>query len=285
MAERTLIYIMGIIEELIEVLQYSFMQNALIAGLLVALLSGLLGVFIVQRRLSFLGDGLAHVSFGGLALAWFIGIEQTLWPAFAYTLVVSLAIVWLRKNTKLSSDTVIGVLFAISVAAGILLINISEKELQADLMHILFGSILAVGREELYILLVVALIALIFFIFNWSSLAYATFDEELAQSNGIKIGVLEYLLFAVGSLIIVAGVTFVGIILTAANLVIPAASARLLSPSLFVMTILSVLIAIFSVSSGLVVSFFLDVPSGSTIVLVQAGVFFTFLLISTVRKN
>ena len=76
---------MNIFKELIEIFQYPFMQNALIAGLLVALLSGLLGVFIVQRRLSFLGDGLAHVSFGGLALAWFIGIEQALWPAFAYT--------------------------------------------------------------------------------------------------------------------------------------------------------------------------------------------------------
>ena len=276
---------MNIFKELIEIFQYPFMQNALIAGLLVALLSGLLGVFIVQRRLSFLGDGLAHVSFGGLALAWFIGIEQALWPAFAYTAVVSLAIVWLRKNTKLSSDTVIGVLFAVSVALAIFLIHISEKELQTDLMQVLFGSILAVGREELYILLGVAFIAVAFFIFNWSSLAYATFDEELAQSDGVRVGALEYLLFAIGSLVIVAGVIFVGIILTAANLVIPAASARLLSPSLFIMTILSVLIAVFSVSGGLIASFFLDVPSGSTIILVQAGIFFSFLLISTLRKN
>ena len=276
---------MNIFKELIEVFQYPFMQNALMAGLLVALLSGLLGVFIVQRRLSFLGDGLAHVSFGGLALAWFIDIEQALWPAFAYTTAVSLIIVWLRKNTNLSSDTVIGVLFAVSVALGIFLIHLSEKELQTDLMQVLFGSILAVGREELHILLAVTCIALIFFILNWSSLAYATFDEELAKSDGIKVGVLEYLLFAVGSLIIVAGVTFVGVILTAANLVIPAASARLLSPSLFIMTILSVLIAVFSVSSGLIASFFLDVPSGSTIILVQAGAFFSFLLISTWGKN
>ncbi len=276
---------MNILKELTEIFQYPFMQNALIAGLLVALLSGLLGVFIVQRRLSFLGDGLAHVSFGGLAFAWFIGIEQALWPAFAYTTMVSLAIVWLRKNTKLSSDTIIGVLFAVSVALAIFFIHISEKELQTDLMQVLFGSILAVGREELYILLVVAFIALIFFIFNWPFLAYATFDEELAQSDGIRVGILEYLLFAIGSLIIVAGVVFVGVILTAANLVIPSASARLLSPSLFIMTILSVLIAIFSVSSGLIASFFLDVPSGSTIILVQAGIFFSFLLISTLRRN
>ncbi len=276
---------MNIFKELVEIFQYPFMQNALIAGLLVALLSGLLGVFIVQRRLSFLGDGLAHVSFGGLALAWFIGIEQALWPAFAYTAVVSLTIVWLRKNTKLSSDTVIGVLFAVSVALAIFLIHISEKELQTDLMQVLFGSILAVGGEELYILLGVAFIAVAFFIFNWSSLAYATFDEELAQSDGIRVGVLEYLLFAIGSLVIVAGVIFVGIILTAANLVIPAASARLLSPSLFVMTVLSVLVAVSSVSGGLIASFFLDVPSGSTIILVQAGIFFSFLLISTLRKN
>ena len=90
---------MNIFKELIEIFQYPFMQNALIAGLTSCLmLSGLLGVFIVQRRLSFLGDGLAHVSFGGLALAWFLGIEQALWSAFAYTLVVSLTIVWLTKK-------------------------------------------------------------------------------------------------------------------------------------------------------------------------------------------
>lgn len=261
------------IEALTTMLSYTFMQQALIAAFLVAVMSGLLGVFVVQRRLSFLGDGLAHTTFGGLAVSWFFGFGTSLWIALIYTLFSALGIVWIRKRANLTADTVIGIFFAVSVAFGIMLMSISQANLQIELSSILFGSILSVGTSELIILAILSVISLVFFIRFWSALAYSTFDEELAQSDGVNVGLIEYLLFAFAAVVIVASVKFVGIILMAANLVIPAATAKLLSRSLTQMTIYSVVIAVVASIGGLLLSYFSDVPSGSTIVLLEAGFF------------
>jgi zinc transport system permease protein len=260
------------IEELNTIFQFAFMQRALTAGLIVAVMAGLLGVFIVQRGLSFLGDGLAHAAFGGVALGLLIRMTQPLWVALIFTLIVALGIAWVRERTRLSSDTAIGIFFAVSVALGVLFISL-ERSYQVDAWHLLFGSILGVGREELTIIALVGALALAVLLPLWGRLAYATFDEELAQSDGVSVKLLEYLLFALAAVIIVASIRVVGVILIAAYLVIPAAAARLLARSLFVMTLLSVAIALLSTAFGLVASYFLDVPSGSTIILTQALLF------------
>lgn len=258
--------------DLRDIFGYAFMQRALIAGLLVALTSGLLGVFVVQRGLSFLGDGLAHAAFGGVALGLLIGLEQPLWVALPFTLVAALGIAWVRERTRLSSDTAIGIFFAVSVALGVLFIGL-RREYQVDAWHLLFGSILGISQQDLYLIAAVTILAFALMIPLWGRLAYATFDAELAQTDGVRVGRLEYLLFALAAVVIVASVQVVGVILIAAYLVIPAAAARLVSPSLSVMSLLSVLFGVLSTSVGLVASFFLDVPSGSTIVLSQALVF------------
>lgn len=258
--------------ELWEIFQLPFMQRALLAGLLVALTSSVLGVFIVQRGLSFLGDGLAHAAFGGVALGLLLGVGQPLWVALAFTLVASLGIAWVRDRTRLSSDTAIGIFFAVSVALGVLFISL-ETGYSADAWNLLFGSILGVGREELFIIAGVTPLALGLLGVLWGRLAYATFDAELAQTDGVNVRGLEYLLFALAAVVIVTSVRVVGAILIAAYLVIPAATARLLSRSLFQMTWLSVLLGLVSTVAGLVLSFFLEVPSGSTIILTQAALF------------
>lgn len=257
---------------LIDAFQYPFMQRALWAGLMVALTSALLGVFVVQRGLSFLGDGLAHAAFGGVALGLLLGVSQPLWVALPFTFVAALGIAWVREHTALSSDTAIGIFFAVSVALGVLFISL-QREYQADAWQWLFGSILGVGRQDVMIIAGVMSLSLGVFIPFWGSLAYATFDPELAQTDGVRVGRLEYLLFALAAVIIVASVKVVGVILIAAYLVIPAASARLVSRSLFGMTLVSVAIGLVSTGLGLVLSYLLDVPSGSTIILTQASVF------------
>lgn len=274
-----------ILDELRTMLSFAFMQQALIAAFLVAIMTGLLGVFVVQRKLSFLGDGLAHTTFGGLAVAWFFGFGTSLWIALVYTLCSSLGIVWIRKRANLAADTVIGIFFAVSVALGIMLMSISEANLQIELSSILFGSILSVGTSELIILAVLSIISLVFFLRCWQALAYSTFDEELAQSDGINVSMLEYLLFAMAAVVIVASVKFVGIILMAANLVIPAATAKLLSKSLSQMTVLSVTIAVIASIGGLLLSYFSDIPSGSTIVLLEAAFFVLALIIKSVLSK
>ena len=265
--------------ELWAIFQLPFMQRALLAGLLVALMCSVLGVFVVQRGLSFLGDGLAHAAFGGVALGMLAGASQPLWVALAFTLTASLGIAWVRDRTQLSSDTAIGIFFAVSVALGVLFISL-ETDYSVDAWHLLFGSILGIGRQELLIIMGVTPLSLGLLGALWGRLAYATFDAELAQTDGVRVRGLEYLLFALAAVIIVASVRVVGVILIAAYLVIPAATARLLSRSLFQMTLLSTVLGLFSTAAGLVLSFFLEVPSGSTIILTQAALFIVAALLS-----
>ncbi|CAN5589811.1 metal ABC transporter permease [soil metagenome] len=267
------------IAELVEIFQFPFMQRALLAGLLVALVGGLMGVFIVQRGLAFLGDGLAHAAFGGVALGLLLGVRQWLFVAVPFTLAAAMGIAFVRERTKLSSDTSIGIFFAVSVALGVLFIGLIQ-EYTVDAWHLLFGSILGVGQIDLYVIAGVAALTVLFMIPMWKRLAYSTFDAELAQTDGLRVGMLEYLLFALAAVVVVASVKVVGVILVAAYLVIPAAAARLVSRSLFTMTIISVAFSLFSTAFGLVASFFLDVPSGSTVILTQAALFIVAALVS-----
>lgn len=257
---------------LLEPFAYSFMQHALLAGGLVSLAASLLGVFVVQRGLSFLGDGLAHAAFGGVALGLLVGVSQPLWVALPFTLAVSLAIAWVRERTSLSSDTAIGIFFAVSVALGVLFLSL-RQEYTVDAWSLLFGSILGVTRADLLTIAGVTLLSLLVLLPLWGRLAYATFDSELASTDGVRTKGLEYTLFALAALVIVASVKVVGVVLIAAFLVIPAAAARLVSRSLFTMTLLSVTFGLFSTLFGLIASYFLDVPSGSTIILTQAALF------------
>ncbi|HKI59100.1 MAG TPA: metal ABC transporter permease [Trueperaceae bacterium] len=272
---------------LADALHLAFMQRAVAAGLLIAVMAGLLGVFVVQRRLSFLGAGLAHAAFGGMGLGAFViastgllasGVgllRHPLWIAVPFSLLAGLGIAWVRENTALSSDTAIGVFFAVSVALGVLFFSIipPDVNLGLSLMDLLFGSILSVTRPDLWVILAVAVVAVAFLTASWGALAYATFDDELARSDGVPSRLLEVSLFACAAVVIAVSSVVVGIILMAAYLVIPAASARLLARSLLQMTVLSVVLAVLSTLLGLALSYLIDVPSGSTIVLTQAAMF------------
>ena len=270
------------IESLATMLDYGFMQRAFLGGAAIAVMTGLLGVFVVQRGLAFLGDGLAHASFGGIALGAFIAYgtagtgaaAEPLWVALPFTLATALAIAWVRDRTALSSDTAIGVFFAVSVALGVLFLSLIPPDRNVvDVWHLLFGSILAVGPGDLTIILVTALFVTAVTSWLWGRLAYATFDAELARTDGVRVRSLEYALFALAAVAVVVAAQVVGVVLMAAYLVIPAAAGRLLSRSLARMTAWSIAIGVTSTLGGLAASFVLDVPSGSTIILLQAAIF------------
>lgn len=268
-------------------LQLPFVQRAVLAGLLIAVMSALLGVFVVQRRLSFLGDGLAHAAFGGMGIGAFVIVssgligsglrllEHPLFIAVPFSVLAALVIALLRTRTDLSSDTAIGVAFAVSVALGVTFFSLipPDVNLGLSLVDVLFGSILGVRAADLAVIAVVAAGACLALTLLWRRLAYATFDDELARTDGLRTDRLELLLFLLAAVVIAVSAVVVGVILMAAYLVIPAASARLLARRLSQMTVLSVALGVFSTLAGLLASFVLDVPSGAAIVLVQAAVF------------
>ena len=269
-------------EDLALLFSFAFMQRALAAGLMIAVMSGFAGTFLVQRGLSFLGDGLAHASFGGLAvgaLAAALTGEQGLlqYPltlALPFTVLVALGIAFVRDRTRLGSDTVIGVFFAVTMALAVLIISFIPPDRSAvDIYSLLFGSILAVSRADLLVITAVAVLATTALCLLWPRLAYATFDSELARTDGVPVRLLEYALFVLSAAIVVVSAQVVGVVLMAAYLIIPAAAGRLLARSLAGMTAWAITFGLLSTAAGLVLSFVVDVPSGSVIILSQAVIF------------
>lgn len=257
---------------MIDMLSMTFMQKALIAGLLVGFLGSYFGVFIVQRKMSFMGDGLAHAAFGGIALGLLLETEP-MWIAVPFTLIISIGITLIRDKTSLEMDTSIGIFFALSVALGIIFISL-RKHYTTDAFTYMFGSILSVNTSDLIISSIIVVISIVLSFKFWRKWAYATFDPELAKADKLNTKFDDYLLSALISISIVISIKLVGIVLIASFLVIPAASARLLSSTFFKMTMLSVIFGLISSLVGLFLSYFLDLPSGATIILIQAIIFF-----------
>jgi zinc transport system permease protein len=276
-----------VVAELLQVLGFGFMQRALLAGALVALMGGLLGTFVVQRRLSFLGDGLAHAAFGGMGIGALAVVSagalasaggllvHPLWIALPFSLLTALAIAVVGHRTSLSSDTAIGVFFAVAVAVGVIAFSRIPPDVNIgfNVMDLLFGSILAVRGVELWAVAGAAAVVVVTLAFVWGQLAYATFDDELARTDGVRARRLEYLLFVLAAVMVSVSAVVIGIVLMAAYLVIPAASARLWSRSLFGTSVRAVIIGVVTTFVGTVASFFVDAPTGSTIILTQALVF------------
>jgi len=255
------------------------MQRALVGGICVGFLASYYGVFVVQRKLSFLGSGLAHAAFGGVALGLFLNTEP-LWIAIPFTIAVAIGITWVKQNTVLGSDTAIGIFFSVSMALGIVFLFL-RRTYSTDAFTYLFGSILAVSKSDLWITTFIVLIS-IFTWPTWKRWAYASFDKELAQTDRLPVEKDDYLLTILVAITIVVSIKIVGIVLIAAFLVMPAATARLISGTFQRMTVLSVLVGVTTAAFGLIASYYLDIPSGATIILFQA---FLFLISIIFRKT
>ncbi len=264
-----------------EPLEMPFMQRALIGGILVGLLSSYYGPLVVQRRLAFLGSGLAHAAFGGVALGILLNVHP-LWIAVPFTVLVALAIVWVREYSGIEPDTAIGIFFSVSMALGVIFLSLKQGY-TGDAFTYLFGSILAITVTDLWITGSITALSLLTLPL-WSRWAYATFDRTLAQSDRLPVLREDSLLFVAISVAIVVSIKVVGIVLMAAFLVLPPAAARLIAATFFQMTLISVGIGLFSVISGLYASYYLDMPSGPVIILVQAAIFGLVLLFHRLKS-
>jgi len=260
-----------------EILSFTFIQRAMLAGSLIAAVCSILGVFLVLRRMSLIGDGLAHITFGSVAVVLLIGVSPLYVTLAALPLVMisSLAILKLTSSKKIHGDAAIGIVSSIGIAVGIVLASLSGGY-NVDLFSYLFGNILTVNQTELLLSFIIFVIVVSSVILFYHDLFAVTFDEELAQSMGIKTKRINILLFILTAIAAVLAMKVTGIMLVSAMLILPPLTALQLSVSFRMTIIASVIFSILSVICGIIFSFLLNIPAGGTIVI--CNVF--FLLIS-----
>ncbi|HUL79544.1 MAG TPA: metal ABC transporter permease [Vicinamibacteria bacterium] len=271
-----------LLDALLAPLAQGFVRRALGAGLALGAAGSLLGVFVVQRGLGLLSDGLAHATFGGLALGLLLGasVDRAIWVALPFTVAIALGIQHVRRRTTLGGDVATGVFFALSFAAGILFLGLRSARAQpVNVESLLFGSLLAVSPEALAVILAVAVLVVAVLAWIGPRLAYATFDPELAALSGVPVAALEYLLLALTALVVVVGVKTVGVVLVSAFVVIPAATASLLGRTPRTIAALAVGVSAFGTAFGLFASYHLNVATGATIILTLGASFFLALLL------
>jgi zinc transport system permease protein len=242
--------------------------------MLVGALASYLGVFVVQRGMAFLGSGLSHAAFGGVALGLLLG-AQPLLVAVPFTVAIAIAMVWVREQAGLAGDTTIGIFFAVSMALGVVFLSLKDGY-SADAFTYLFGSILSVSRSDLLVAGAVALGVLALGPL-WGRWAYATFDRNLARADRLPVLAEDYILTVCLAVVTVVSMKLVGILLISAFLVLPPATARLAARTFAGMTLWSVGLGIATVAAGLFLSVETDLPSGATIILLQAALFFVAL--------
>jgi len=258
--------------ELFAIVILPFMVRALIAGVILGIVLAYLGVFATLRNMSFFGDGIAHASLAGIA----IGITTGFFP-YATAVIVGTVlggiIYILERRLKLASDAVIGIIFVTGLAFGIALLSL-QAGYQPELISFLFGNILTLSTADVVIIAVAALIINTFLLRFSRQLALTALDRDTAWLAGIKTEALEFSFYLVLSLAIVLGVKLLGIILVSALLIIPPTTAKLLARSFRKLLIWSIVMAEIAVIVGLIISYLLDLPSGATIVLSGAVLFF-----------
>ena len=249
-------------------------QRALLAGSVLAALLALLGVLVTARGLAYLGDGLSHAAFGGIALGMFLGFEAPVLIAIPFTALAAMAIGALRRRGEMRSDVAMAILFAVCFAVGIVLLKKATRTQNTfDPEQLLFGNIIMVGADDLWIVLGIAVITIGFVAFAWTRLAYATFDEELARLSGIEVAWLESALLALLAAVVVAAIRLAGVVLVSAFLVVPSAAGRVMGRTLGGVVRYAMLCGVLGVSIGFFVAHKLEWPEGAAIVLILALMF------------
>ena len=252
--------------------EYQFLQNALFSGILASIVCGMIGVIVIEKKLVMMSGGIAHTSYGGVGLGYLMGFEPII-GAFIFSICSAIGIGYLKRKGGAGSDVIIGLFWSLGMALGILFIALM-RGYPPDLSSYLFGSILAVTKADLYLILVLTFIVtfvIVSFFNNWK--AYL-FDEEFASIIGIKTAILDYVLLILVAMTVVVLIRVVGIILVLALITAPAASAAMLTSSLNKRMIYSVLLGSVFCVAGLWISYVMNIASGAAIVILSVMCYF-----------
>lgn len=265
-----------------DLLAYGFLQRALVAGLLVGITCAVLAVFVVLRRMAFIGVGISHAALGGVALGLLAGLSPVT-GAMIFSVGVAWAIAWLSGRERVSEDTAIGIFFPTAMALGVAVISLTPTYRQ-DLLGYLFGNILSVRPSDVWILVGLSAFALGLLVLLFKEFLFLGVDPEAARAAGLPVTGLHYLLLTLLAVTIVAAMKLVGIVLVSAFLVIPAATGQALAGSIRGMVAVSITSAVAAVLGGLWLSWRWNLPSGASIVLFSAALFFGALALSGRRR-
>jgi manganese transport system permease protein len=254
-----------------QVSRYQYLQNALIAAILVGIICGVIGCFIILRGMALMGDAISHAVLPGVVIAYMLGASFFVGAVITGVL-TALGIGYISQNSRIKDDSAIGIMFTAMFAFGVVL-NSSLKGTSVDLWHILFGNVLAVSTTDLWVTFWMSIFVIVMIILFYRPLLLSTFDPTMAKAIGLPVKFIHYMLMLLLSLVTVASLQAVGIILVVAMLITPGATAYLLTDRLSTMLVLSAVFGVISGVLGIYFSVIFDVSSGSTIVLIASLLF------------
>lgn len=264
---------------MIDILQYEFMRNALAAAVLVSVACGIVGTYVVVRKIVFISGGISHTAFGGIGLGYLLGVNP-IFAALPFSVLSAVGIGVISKKTRINEDTAIGVMWPVGMALGILFIHLSPGY-APDLFSYLFGSILTVPRTDLIMMLVLDCFIVGIVVLFYREFLAMSFDEEFSTVVGMPTQKLYLLLLCLVGLSVVVLIRVVGVILVIALLTMPAAISRNFTYQIKQLMLFSIVIGMIATVAGLILSYVVDLPSGATIVLVLGG---TLLFSSWIRR-
>lgn len=259
------------------------MQRALIAGIAVAAICSVIGLFLVLRKHSLFGDAMSHVAFGGLSIGLFLNLYP-IWTAFAFTIVAALGITKLTDSIKIPPDSSVAVLLSSGLAVGIVLISLSGG-FSLDLFSFLFGSILLTSTQDAVAIVLLSIVILSIIATMYRRLMYVTFDDKQAGVSGINVKLVNYVFIVLAAITVVTSVRLVGVLLISALIVLPNITAILFGKGFKRTAMISICIAIASVVSGIIISYIVNVAPAGAIVLMSVGMFLCTILAREVIKS
>lgn len=266
---------------ILELFQYQYFVNAILATLLAAISCGIAGTYVVSRRIVFISGGITHTSFGGIGIGYFFGFNPV-WGAAIFSVFSALGIEYFTQKGNIRNDSVIAMLWSLGMAIGIIFIYLTPGY-APNLMTYLFGSILTVNSKDLIMLAGLSAVIVLFFLLFFRRIQYISFDQEYAISLNQHVGFINYSLMTLVALTIVFNIKLVGIILLLSMLTIPQNTANLLTKDYRKIIYLSVLIGFAGSLSGLIISYFLNIPSGATIIFSMVCIYLLLRMVLWIR--
>jgi len=256
---------------IISLFSYQFFQNSFLAAVFAAISCGVIGTYVVSRRMVFVSGGITHSSFGGIGIAYFLGLNPMLGAA-VFAIFSALGIQFFTNKGKIRQDSSIAIWWSLGMAIGIIFIYMTPGY-APDLMSYLFGNILAVTKTEILFMFALSVLIVLCFIFFYRIILYVAFNEEYAKTSGLPVSFINYLLMVLIALTVVLNIRVVGIILILSLLTLPQATANILTNDFKSMIFLSVLFALIGSLSGLLMSYYANIPSGASIIFILVIIF------------